>query len=760
MLVIVFSFFMFFAVFFSSMAFVVKLRPTPVLGAAAPALACFIALETVLFNILSLFSLVNRETVLGSHLFLLVLWGSWLRRNDKYFLFRLVKRLSNVSKLLRSQTSIIVLAPIFILLCYQAFMCPPNTWDSMTYHMGRVAHWIHFQSVEYFPTNINRQNEMGPGAEYLILFLQLLVSGDYLANFVQLFSYVVLASSVFYLLKVCRVSGKLITPIVLVTLTTPMLLFQAVTTQNDLVCSVMVLAIIIASIRLLRGEARNIGLKDYFLLGLCLASGFLVKPTSLIVAFPFVFFGIFLQIFQLTASPQRKKTFIGALILVAVIAVVAGPDLWRKVQYSNPRPEVYPLFSGWNAERLSNPLTITGQHLSWPVVTQKVLRQIGYTRDLGYVANVFHPHQDFIGNPVQLLTMAFVFLLTLLSFPFVFFRMKERIALFCVSISPLISWLLFGLIVRNQPWISRLQLPLFILLPCSSVLLSSLLKNNKKTFYLFRTVFSVVAVFSLMFSFTAVARNKSRSLPLSNFFQGIESREDRYYSSPALKKEHDLIIKMSDRLQCRQVGLLSFGDTCDYPLTWRLMRQGTEVRHINSQYEDKWSCIMYQAEDRPIPLKGERWLQVRKSRIWYRNLEYEFNHDDDVNKRSEERLDLSRVIAQHSVKVSQIDGGISIQVVGEDPYLLLPSFVHTYHQSAVLQLIVTSPLKSAVQLFYLIDNEKRYSQQHSIIRGVQQGRNKLYFFLPVERLKGQIRLDFGLSNEEYILHSAELKPIR
>ena len=741
------------------MTFVMKLRPIPVQGALAPALATFIAFETIFLNILSLFSLVNREYILAVHISLLLLWAMWLLRTDTSFFIRVIHRLLSVLRFLRSQTAVIILAPIFILLFYQASLYPPNTWDSMTYHMGRVAHWIQFQSVEYFPTNINRQNEMGPGAEYLILFLQLLTRGDLLANFVQLFSFFILIPSFFYLLKTYRVPKKLTAPILLLTLTTPMLLFQAVTTQNDLVCSVMTLAIIITSNRLLNGEARNIRLKDYSLLGICIASGFLVKPTALIAASPFILFGVLIQGINLTTSRQIKKNLIGALILVTVIALVAGPDIWRKVRYSHSHVEVYPLLSSWNAERLRNPLTITGQHLSWPELTQKALQRIGYTKDLGYSTNVFHPHQDFIGNPVQLIIIAFLTLLTLLSFPLVLLKAKKRMALFCVSVSPLVSWILFGFIVKNQPWISRLQLPIFLLLPCSCILLSQLLKYNKKWLQLFRVILSSAAIFSLMFSFTALARNKSRSLQLSNFFQGIASREDGYYTSQILKEEHNLIIETAKKLQCRQVGLLSFGDTCDYPLTWRLMKLGTEVRHIKSQFEDEWSCIMYQAEDRPIPLTGLRWLQVQNSRIWYRNLEYEFNRDKKDNKRHEEKLKLSKVTGRHEINVSQNSNGISLQVTGEDPYLLLPNFVRTDHESAVLRLTITSISKSVIQLFYMIDDEKRYSQQHSIIKNIQPGKHELYFFLPVNRIKERLRLDFGVSGEGYTLHAAELRSI-
>jgi hypothetical protein len=71
-----------------------------------------------------------------------------------------------------------------------AWIAPPNSSDSMTYHMSRVAHWIQNQSVAHYPTNILRQLYLNPGSEFIITHFQILSGGDRLANFVQWFSMV------------------------------------------------------------------------------------------------------------------------------------------------------------------------------------------------------------------------------------------------------------------------------------------------------------------------------------------------------------------------------------------------------------------------------------------------------------------------------------------------------------------------------------------------------------------------------------------
>jgi 4-amino-4-deoxy-L-arabinose transferase-like glycosyltransferase len=66
-----------------------------------------------------------------------------------------------------------------------AWVTPPQTWDSLTYHLSRIAHWSQNQSVGHYISGIERQNSMSIGAELLVLNLYVLARGDWLANFPQ-----------------------------------------------------------------------------------------------------------------------------------------------------------------------------------------------------------------------------------------------------------------------------------------------------------------------------------------------------------------------------------------------------------------------------------------------------------------------------------------------------------------------------------------------------------------------------------------------
>lgn len=77
--------------------------------------------------------------------------------------------------------AIIPLFCLFLLL----IVSPPNNWDSMTYHMSRVAHWIQNHSVAHYPTYNLPQLFHPPFNSFTIMHLQILSGRDTFANLVQ-----------------------------------------------------------------------------------------------------------------------------------------------------------------------------------------------------------------------------------------------------------------------------------------------------------------------------------------------------------------------------------------------------------------------------------------------------------------------------------------------------------------------------------------------------------------------------------------------
>lgn len=125
-------------------------------------------LVTVMTESLSAFKQIRFGSVLSGWIFvLLVFSGYFLRiiRKDRWTGEQQKRRgLSLFDWFL-----LIYIALMITLVGFVAWISPPNNWDSMTYHMSRVMHWIQNQSVAHYPTHILRQLHMTPWSEYAIL---------------------------------------------------------------------------------------------------------------------------------------------------------------------------------------------------------------------------------------------------------------------------------------------------------------------------------------------------------------------------------------------------------------------------------------------------------------------------------------------------------------------------------------------------------------------------------------------------------------
>ncbi len=604
---------------FAALTIILKCRPMPVTGALPLAFCLFIAVETVLLNILSLFQGVTLWGMLLSHGVTLALWLIW-RWKTAFPIQCVFRRSYSACRSLARKPAMVALAPVLLLLLFMLCKYPPTTWDSMTYHMARIVHWMQNQSIDYYFTSISRQNRMGPGAEYLLLFFQVLTGTDYLATSVQFIAFLLLPGAYFYLLRTLKVLQCYHSPIVLLTLTAPMLLFQATTTQNDVVAALAAVATIISAVRIFAGRIEKLSTADFALFGLCLAVGFLVKPTAILVSLPLIGVLCLLRIGELLRNIALLLR--GTLIAIGFLAITAGPDIYRKAAHPIDYHEVYKIQSGWTGNRLTNPVKMTFQHNPWPERTENLYRSFGIDGELHSTA--FRLHNDLIGNPMQSLVLLFATLATLLGLPSLLCSRNSLPIKLFISIAPLFSWLAFGLMVKNNPWISRVQMPLFTILPISFVFISVYTKTKVVLQKCVTALLWGAAFFSLMLAFFELSHAEHRSLTARDFFSWKTStpRESRYYQNrPELEKEHQIVRTTLQDAGCTRLGLLLGGDDWDYPLTWPLMNEKVQVRHIPDSLVDDWSCMLYAKDQKKIDRLAfdGQWQVVTAPYLWRRN---------------------------------------------------------------------------------------------------------------------------------------------
>jgi hypothetical protein len=213
---------------------------------------------------------------------------------------------------------LIVIVLIIVITSVIAWVAPPNTYDSLTYHMSRVAHWAQDRSLGPFATGILRQAYMGPGAEFAVLHLYILEGDDRLANFVEWLAMIVC------IIGAAKITadlggtdkGQWIAGLFVATL--PMGIAQATSTMTDFVVAWWVVCAAAEVSEMFSSTARV----DHAVYA-SLAGGLalLTKPTGAVFLAPLAL----LAFWKLIRNVRpRQVLLVGALGVGAIVVLNAG----------------------------------------------------------------------------------------------------------------------------------------------------------------------------------------------------------------------------------------------------------------------------------------------------------------------------------------------------------------------------------------------------------------------------------------------------
>lgn len=212
-----------------------------------------------------------------------------------------------------------------------SWLTVPYNWDSMTYHLGRVAHWYQNGSVAHYASNIDRQILSPTLGEFLVLQVYTLAGGsDRSVNQVQCAAYLLCAIMVVRLAR--RLGARHWQACVagILFMTMPIAFAESLTTQNDLVSAVYLLVFVTMAMDIWQQEQmislRSRNLLEILCMGLCIGFGYLVKPS--------VCLGMVVFLLPVLMSCRRRRdsvaTVLGCMVLAGVAAgLVAAPELAR-----------------------------------------------------------------------------------------------------------------------------------------------------------------------------------------------------------------------------------------------------------------------------------------------------------------------------------------------------------------------------------------------------------------------------------------------
>jgi len=532
-------------------------------------------------EILSLFQALTRELVTGC--WVLVILGA-------LFSFKGILGIQRTKTVPAEKFSVlewVLFFTIFLVLVITgvtAIVAAPNNWDSMTYHLPRVMHWIQNQSVAHYPTHILRQLYQPPGSEFLILHFQILVGNDRFVNMVQWFS--LLGSIITVSLIAAELGASRLGQILsgFITAVIPMAVLQSSSTQNDLIAGFWLSAAVYFLIRLLKNEA---GFFDRAGAGCTLGLALLTKGTIYVFLLPW------LGAFFLYSFLKRRKYFLRDLIVIAVCCLLINIGHYvRNVQtFGKPLSsgsEHYTNEGDLAGALISNPVRNLSVHLSMPFPAvnqafkdglngfhQRISSRPAEATTWGeFDVPHFWAHEDITGNPFHVL-LGFVILF------FIFLKKENGRPVKSYAVLLIASYLLFCLIFKWQMFHSRLHLPLFILgAPLLGMVLSRI--KQKEIIFVVIAVLMLTAVPSLFY-------NERRPLVgKKNIFN--TSREEQYFSYRRfMLLPYVLTAKYTATRGWDKIGFVFGGDDWEYPL-WVFLKNvnpAIEIRNVNVKNESR-----------------------------------------------------------------------------------------------------------------------------------------------------------------------------
>jgi hypothetical protein len=530
-------------------------------------------------EILSSFKMVNRKGLVLAWLICLIALLLFKRPSlDK------VKELFRFWKSLKREPVFYVLVFVLGISLAIGLLYPPNNFDSMTYHMGRVAHWQQNQSVSYYQTHIMRQLDSQPLAEYIILHLQVLSGGDRLANTVQLFFFfgaILLISLLAKELGANTGQQKLIS---LFTCLIPMAIIQSNSTMNDIVAGYFLICFAYFTILLTRKTDRF-----YIVLaGISLGLAWFTKGTAYIFTLPFCLWYALILLKQYRMPLKTILRSAGLLLLIPLIAILINSGFYYRNIFLTGSPlgtsgnittnkAAEPkqlLFVGVKnilnhlpiSHGFKNKLTNASRELDIDINDEKY----NFTPISGMVEG-FSYHEDYAQNFIH--TIAII----LFSFLFIFRRSlyREKVSYYTFFVFTL--WaisILYCCLLKWQPWSNRLETGLFMLY---CVFLGIEIDRANKWLKL-------AAILSMAyFGFAALGWNSKR--PLLPVAHSIFKKP---YDSFIYKKGLAGCKEYLDQKGYRNIGIFIDLDSWDYPY-YKLLthsNNGTRVlKHVLVQNE-------------------------------------------------------------------------------------------------------------------------------------------------------------------------------
>lgn len=219
---------------------------------------------------------------------------------------------------------------LFGIVLRYALKSVPYNWDSMTYHLARIANWEQNRSVFPYATHIERQIASPVLGAYVNLFVYILGGKhDSLLNLLQCLSYGSNGIILYGIARRLGVSEKTAFLAPLLYMGTPIALAEATTTQVDNFATLWFLCFLYFLLPFVTGKRklerdRETG-KVIFFAALALSFGYLAKPS---VCFGAAVFLCWLLMVEIREKAEVRVLLSYGALGACIVAVLLSPGVF------------------------------------------------------------------------------------------------------------------------------------------------------------------------------------------------------------------------------------------------------------------------------------------------------------------------------------------------------------------------------------------------------------------------------------------------
>jgi hypothetical protein len=463
----------------------------------------------------------------------------------------------------------------------------------MAYHMPRVVYWAQSGGVAFFATPYFNQITLQPLAEYLMLHTYVLSGGDHLVNLVAFLGFLgsIVGVSAIGAATGLGSRGQAIAALFCATL--PNGILQASGAKNDWLLTVWLVSMVYFAVR-----------RDAPLLGLSLGLALATKGTAYLFAPPLLIAGLFVAQGGRHAWRQMSAFLVGGVLLINTPQYVRnlrlsgsplGPDSAHGdgvYRWRNEHP-------GWRST-VSNALRNLSEQLGarsprWnQAVFRTVIRIHGalglnpQDTDTTWPGAHFEPplnanHEANANNRWHLLLLGIAWVVAV-------FTRKRPWMLYGAGL--LAGALLFCFYLKWQPFLARLELPLFV---AGAPLAASLFDwdgGKPRTWLTILT--ALVCCFLADTARRPALENWTRPLKGPSSLL-VTARDDNYFSDMVQWNNRASYVQAVDRTArsgCRIVGLDISQNQLEYPFQALLLERNRDVRFVHVGVENasaRWS---------------------------------------------------------------------------------------------------------------------------------------------------------------------------